>query len=65
MQVAPGRIQYTAIDDCTRMRVLELYTRKTAANAVLFLEERVLEEFPFPIQRVQTDRGGEFFALTF
>ena len=65
MQVAAGRIQFTVIDDCTRMRVLGLYKRKTAANAVRFLEERVLEELPFPIQRIQTDRGGEFFALTF
>jgi len=65
MRVAPKRIQFTAIDDCTRMRVLGLCTRRTAANAVHFLMERVLEEFPFPIQRIQTDRGGEFFALTF
>lgn len=65
MQVAPGCIQFTAIDDCTRMRVLGWYPRRTAANAVHFLEERVVEELPFPIQRLQTDRGGEFFALTF
>lgn len=25
--------------------------------------ERVLEELPFPVQRIQTDRGREFFAL--
>lgn len=25
----------------------------------------MLEEFPFPIQRIQTDRGGEFFGITF
>ena len=65
MQLTPGRIQFTAIDDCTRMRVLGLYERRTAANAVRFLEERVIEELPFPIQRIQTDRGGEFFAITF
>ena len=33
----------------------------TAANTILFLE-RVVEEMPFPIQRIQTDRGREFFA---
>lgn len=65
MQVAPGRVQFTAIDDCTRMRVPGLYERRTAKNAVHFLEERVLKELPFPVQRLQTDRGGEFFALTF
>lgn len=64
-KVAPGLIQYTAVDDCTRLRVLGLYARRTAKNAVHFLEERVVGEFPFPVQRVQTDRGGEFFALTF
>ncbi len=25
----------------------------------------MLEEFPFPIQRIQPDRGGEFFGLAF
>ena len=65
LQVSSGRIQFTAIDDCTRMRVLGLYDRKTAANTVRFLEGRTLEEVPFPIHRIQTDRGGEFFALTF
>jgi transposase InsO family protein len=41
--------------------VLGLYKRRTAANTVLFLE-KLLEEMPFPIQRIQTDRGTEFFA---
>lgn len=52
--------QFTAIDDCTRLRVLRLYSEKTAANAVLFFGE-VLNTFPFPIQRIQTDWGTEFF----
>ena len=38
-----------------------LYPRRTAANTRDFLKH-VLEEMPFPVQRVQTDRGGEFFA---
>lgn len=65
MKVASGLFQFTAIDDCSRMRVLGIYDRRTAKNAVHFLEKRVREEFPFPIQRIQTDRGGEFFALVF
>lgn len=65
MKVAPSLYQFTAIDDCTRIRVLGIYTRRTAANAVLFLEERMLEEFGFPIQRIQTDRGAEFFGMRF
>ena len=56
--------QYTAIDDCTRIRVLAIYPRRSAANSLLFLE-RLIEEFPFPIQAIQTDRGREFFAYSF
>jgi transposase InsO family protein len=65
MKVSTSRSQYTAIDDCTRLRVLGVYPRRPASNAVHFLEQCMLEEFPFPIQRVQTDRGGEFFGMAF
>ena len=63
-KVAPKLYQYTAIDDCTRVRVLAIYSRRTAANSLLFLE-KVIEEIPFAIQRIQTDRGREFFAYAF
>lgn len=65
MKISTGRFQYTAIDDCTRLRVLGLYSRRTTSNAVHFLEQCMIEEFPFPIQRVQTDRGGEFSGWGF
>lgn len=61
-KIGPGLYQYTAIDDCTRYRVLRLYSRRTAANTLDFIEN-VIEEMPFPIQRIQTDRGSEFFAI--
>lgn len=61
MKVAPGIYQYTAIDDCSRWRVLGVYPRRSAKYTLRFLE-RVVEEMPFPIQRIQTDRGTEFFA---
>jgi hypothetical protein len=32
--------------------VLGLYSARTAQNAVHFLEERLLEEFPFLVQRI-------------
>ena len=64
-KIAPGIYQYTAVDDCTRLRVLGIYPRRTAKNSVHFLEERLLHELPFPIQRIQTDRGGEFFGTSF
>ena len=51
--------QFTAIDDCTRMKVLALYSSRSAINAAHFVENRLLKEFPFPIQRIQSDRGGE------
>src|SRR5215203_5857490 len=60
-KIAPGLYRYTAIDDCSRWQVIGLYPRRTAANTRDFLKH-VLEEMPFPVQRVQTDRGGEFFA---
>ena len=45
----------------SRFQVLGLYPRRTAGNTLAFLEQ-VLEEMPFAIQRIQTDRGQEFFA---
>ena len=60
-KICPGTYQYTAIDDCSRFKVLGVYSRQTAANTLLFLE-RLMEEMPFAIQRIQTDRGREFFA---
>jgi transposase InsO family protein len=60
-KIAPGVYQYTAIDDCSRYKVLGVYPRRNAKSTLGFLE-RVVEEMPFPIQRIQTDRGLEFFA---
>jgi transposase InsO family protein len=60
-KIAPGLYQYTAVDDCTRYRVLGIYKKRTASNTLLFLE-RLIEQMPFAIQRIQTDRGKEFFA---
>jgi transposase len=58
-------IQFTAVDDCTRLRVLGLYSSRTAQDAVHFLRHRLLTEFPFPIQRIQSDRGSEFVGYDF
>lgn len=60
-KIAPHIYQYTAVDDCTRYRVLALYDRRNASNTLSFLE-KVIEEMPFSIQRIQTDRGTEFFS---
>lgn len=61
-KIAPSIYQFTAIDDCTRFQVARIYPRRSDSNTLDFLE-KVIEEMPFPIQRVQTGCGREFFAL--
>jgi transposase InsO family protein len=61
-KIAPGLYHYAAVDDCSRYRVLGVYTHRTAASTLRFFE-RVIEEMPFPVQHTQTDRGREFFAI--
>ncbi|MBV8884801.1 MAG: IS481 family transposase, partial [Chroococcidiopsidaceae cyanobacterium CP_BM_RX_35] len=60
-KIGPKLYQYTAIDDCTRFKVIKLYPNKTAASTVAFIDS-VMAQMPFPIQRFQTDRGEEFMA---
>jgi transposase InsO family protein len=51
--------QYTAIDDCTRIRVLRIYPRNDQKTAIQFLDY-VAEKLPFRIECIQTDNGAEF-----
>ncbi|MFJ5026164.1 helix-turn-helix domain-containing protein [Streptomyces goshikiensis] len=51
--------QFTAIDDCTRLRVLRIYPRCNQKTAVQFLDY-VLERLPFRVEVIQTDNGAEF-----
>ncbi|MCK2243739.1 MULTISPECIES: IS481 family transposase [unclassified Crossiella] len=51
--------QYTAIDDCTRLRVLKIYPRNNQKTAVQFLDH-VLAQLPFAVEVIQTDNGAEF-----
>ena len=51
--------QWTAIDECTRLRFVYGYEEHTPENSVDFLE-RLLQAFPFPIRTMQTDNGTEF-----
>ena len=60
-KIAKGLYQYTAVDDCCRFMVVAVYSRRTAANTIEFID-RVVEQMPFPIQRFQTDNGREFTA---
>ena len=51
--------QFTAIDDCTRIRVLKVYDACNQRTAIHFIEE-VRRRLPFRIHVVQTDNGAEF-----
>ena len=51
--------QYTALDDCTRFRVLRLYRRLHSGSSLAFLAE-LRRAFPFPLKRLQCDHGQEF-----
>ncbi len=51
--------QFTAIDDCTRIRVLKIYDACNQRTAILFIDD-VLRRLPFRVQVVQTDNGAEF-----
>jgi transposase InsO family protein len=51
--------QWTAIDECTRMRFIYGFEEHTPENTVKFLA-MVIKAFPFKIQTIQTDNGTEF-----
>jgi transposase InsO family protein len=53
--------QFTAIDDCTRLRVLRLYDRLNQKTAIQFVDY-ALERLPFRVEVIQTDNGSEFQA---
>ena len=50
--------QFTAIDDCTRIRVLTIYDACNQGTAIRFVDE--VRRLPFRILVVQTDNGAEF-----
>jgi len=58
---AVKRYQYTAIDDATRIRALQIYPKHNQDCAIKFMDY-VIEKFPFRISMVRTDRGHEFQA---
>ena len=51
--------QWTAIDECTRIRFVYAFEEHTPENSVKFME-RLEKAFPFKIRTVQTDNGTEF-----
>jgi transposase InsO family protein len=53
--------QFTAIDDCTRLRVLRIYPRLNQQTAIAFADY-VMQRLPFQVEVIQTDNGSEFGA---
>lgn len=51
--------QYTAIDDCTRIRILKIYERITQKSSIQFIDY-ALAKLPFSVHAVRTDNGQEF-----
>lgn len=51
--------QFTAIDDCTRYRVLRIYDHSGVESAADFINQ-VKAVLPFAIKQVQTDNGSKF-----
>lgn len=51
--------QWTAIDECTRMRFVYGFEEHTPENSVKFLM-MLIKAFPFKIKIIQTDNGTEF-----
>jgi transposase InsO family protein len=51
--------QFTAIDDCTRIRVLKVYDACNQTTAIQFADD-VLRRLPFRVLTIQTDNGAEF-----
>jgi transposase InsO family protein len=55
------RYQYTAVDDATRIRALQIFPKHNQECAIQFMDH-VIDKFPFRIHTVRTDRGHEFQA---
>jgi len=51
--------QYTAIDDCTRIRILKIYERITQESSIQFIDY-ALAKLPFSVHTIRTDNGSEF-----
>ena len=51
-----GSTSFTAIDDCTRLRVLRIYPKCNQKTAIQFLDY-LLAKLPFRVEVIQTDNG--------
>lgn len=51
--------QYSAADDCTRLRILKIYEQNNQQSSMDFVDY-VLSKLPFTVDCIQTDNGPEF-----
>lgn len=51
--------QHTALDDCTRLRIMKIHPRNNQKTAVEFLDH-VLAQPPLAVETIQTDIDAEF-----
>jgi transposase InsO family protein len=51
--------QYTAIDECTRWRYIEIFDEISTYSSCQFVRQ-LIKRFPFEILCIQTDNGSEF-----
>ena len=58
---AVKRYQYTAVDDATRIRALQIFSKHNQDCAIQFIDY-VIKKFPFRISTIRTDRGHKFQA---
>ena len=54
--------QFTAIDDCTRLRIMKIYPKVNQKTAIQFVDY-VLSQLPFAVEAIQTDNGAEFASM--
>jgi transposase-like protein len=57
-KIAPDLYQYTAVDDCTRIRCLALFDRRTVANSLIFLEQMIEVSMREIVSRLLISVGG-------
>lgn len=54
-----GFVQYSALDDATRIKFTRLYQERSTSNSLHFLDY-ILKRFPFKIKLIRTDNDSVF-----
>lgn len=64
-KIADGIYQYTAIDDCSRFRVLGVYSRRTAKKAFTSSKKECSKSFRFRFNEFRQTEEPSFSGLNF